>query len=151
MLTQSIIIFLLVILLICIDYNDTKINTLFSDIFDGKIDGIEEDTESISPIKEKYTNLSPHITGQARPYQPGINFGKTKGFGNFGIVAGPVGGVNPLCNQVTLKYDCSPYPYDVSSGDNKMNVCSVYKETTPEMTSARTVGRPRQCRNTYAQ
>ena len=148
MLSQSIIIFLLVILLIWIDYNDTKINKLFSGIIDGKFENT--DTEEKTEIKEKYTNLSPHITGQARPYQPGINFGKTKGFGNFGIVAGPVGGVNPLCNQCTLKYDCSPNPYDVSSGDNKMNVCTVCKETTPEMTSARTVGRPRQCRNTYA-
>lgn len=149
MLSQSIIIFLLVILLIWIDYNDTKINKLFSGIIDGKFQNT--DTEEKTEVKEKYTNISPHITGQARPYHSGINFGKKSGFGNFGIVAGPVGGVNPLCNQNTLQYDCSPYPYDVSSGDNKMNVCTVYKETKPEMTSARTVGRPRQCRNTYAQ
>ena len=32
-----------------------------------------------------------------------------------------------------------------------MSVCTEYKKTTPEMTSARTVGRPRQCRKTYTQ
>ena len=148
MLLESVIIFLLVILLIWIDYNDTNIDKIISDITN-----TFDDTPKIKEKfrNKKYTNLSPHITGQARPYHSGINFGKTKGFGNFGIVAGPVGGVNPLCNQCTLKYDCSPYPYDISSGDNKMNVCTICKKTTPEMTSARTVGRPRQCRNTYTQ
>ena len=144
MLSESLIIFLLVVLLIWVDYNDNKINKMFSNIIDHKPEPVG--------IKEKYTNISPHITGNARPVHSAVNFGKkSSNFGNFGIVQGLVGGTNPLCNEGTLKYDCAPYPYDVFPGDNKMSVCTEYKKTTPEMTSARTVGRPRQCRKTYTQ
>jgi hypothetical protein len=95
------------------------------------------------------TSQSGALSGEIGPNNRHIS----KNFGNFGII-GKFPAI-PLCNSCGLEFNCVNYPY-TDADDKNMNVCrkcdphSLSKNYNqidkPLFVSARSAGRPRQCR-----
>lgn len=113
-------------------------------------------------IKENY--ITPFVPNESDANLPAantelsaVNFQMFDGnFANFGKI-GEIPAI-PICNSCGLEFNCSVFPYD--SSDNKETVCqrcdptSIYKNYDLNGDNiyvyARSVGRPRQCRNIVA-
>lgn len=112
-------------------------------------------------VKEKYTNWSSF--SQASPIlantgNTAVNLWRSKprNYGNFGII-GKFPAI-PICDNCGLDFGCSNYAYPVD--DKNKNICRKCNQTgifknynqmdKKLRVFARSVGRPRQCRNIMA-